>query len=199
MSQDAPLLKKQMRREILARLGDLSLACRADAAAAAFRLLAQTELWAKAKVVLFYAPMGLEMDVWPWLLEALAQGKQPALPRFDAKAKAYEACLVRDPVQDICVGHYGIREPSPESVVIPLIRLDLVLVPGVAFDLHGRRLGRGKGYYDRLLAEVRGATCGVGYEEQLLNTVPTEPHDRQLTCILTPKRWVAAGSVSVLA
>ena len=199
MSQDAPLLKKQMRREVLARLGGLSSDYRAEAAAAAFRLLAQTELWSKARSILFYAPIGPEMDAWPWLLESLAQGKQAALPRFDNKANAYEARVIRDPAGDICVGHYGIREPSAESAVIPLIRLDLVMVPGVAFDLHGRRLGRGKGYYDRLLAGIRGATCGVGYEEQLLNAIPTEPHDRQLTCILTPKRWVTASSVPVLA
>lgn len=199
MSETIQGLKKQQRQEVLSRLSSLSEDYRRESAAAAFRLLIQTEVWARAKTVLFYAPMGRELDVWPWLLAALEQGKQAALPRFNPGSKAYEACIIRDPIQDICVGHYGIREPSPESVVIPLIRLDLILVPGVAFDLHGWRLGRGKGYYDKLLAEVRGATCGVGYEEQLLNTVPTEPHDRQLTCILTPKRWVPAGSVSVLA
>jgi 5-formyltetrahydrofolate cyclo-ligase len=199
MSETIQALKKQRRQEVLSKVAGLSDNDRKESAAAAFRLLEQTQVWAKAKTVLFYAPIGRELDVWPWLLEALAQGKQTALPRFDPKTKAYEACAIHDPNHDIYVGHYGIREPSRESAVIPLIQLDLVLVPGVAFDLHGWRLGRGKGYYDKLLAEVRGATCGVGYEEQLLNTVPTEPHDRQLTCILTPKRWVPAGSVSVLA
>jgi 5-formyltetrahydrofolate cyclo-ligase len=199
MSETAQAVKKQRRQEVLAKVAALSDDYRRESAAAAFRLLVQTEVWARAKTVLFYAPIGSEMNVWPWLLEALAQGKEATLPRFDLKTKDYEACGIRDPGRDICVGHYGIREPSRKSAVIPLIRLDLVLVPGVAFDLHGWRLGRGKGYYDRLLAEVRGATCGIGYEEQLLNLVPTEPHDRQLTCILTPKRWVITRPVSVLA
>jgi 5-formyltetrahydrofolate cyclo-ligase len=64
------------------------------------------------------------------------------------------------------------------------------LVPGVAFDLHGRRLGRGKGFYDRLLADVRGKTCGVAFDEQIVREVPVEPHDSDVNCILTPTRWI---------
>ena len=70
-----------------------------------------------------------------------------------------------------------------------LNRLDLVLVPGVAFDLNGRRLGRGKGYYDRLLAEFEGWTCGVAFDQQVVEAVPSEPHDMRLTCLVTPTRW----------
>ena len=69
------------------------------------------------------------------------------------------------------------------------MRLDLVLVPGVAFDLHGRRLGRGRGYYDRLLSQVGGRTCGVAFDEQVVSEVPVEAHDVLLNCILTPTRW----------
>jgi 5-formyltetrahydrofolate cyclo-ligase len=72
----------------------------------------------------------------------------------------------------------------------PLNRLDFILVPGVAFDLHGRRLGRGRGFYDQLLANVRGRTCGVAFDEQIVRDVPIEPHDVSLNCILTPTRWV---------
>ena len=67
---------------------------------------------------------------------------------------------------------------------------DLILVPGVAFDLHGRRLGRGKGFYDQLLAAVRGTTCGVAFEQQMVREVPVEPHDIHLNSILTPTRWI---------
>ena len=73
---------------------------------------------------------------------------------------------------------------------MPLNRLDFVLVPGIAFDLQGRRLGRGKGYYDRLLAEVRGKTCGVAFDEQIVDEIPVEPHDIHVNCILTPTRWI---------
>jgi 5-formyltetrahydrofolate cyclo-ligase len=72
----------------------------------------------------------------------------------------------------------------------PVNKLDLVLVPGVAFDLHGRRLGRGKGFYDQLLATVRGTTIGAAFEQQVVREVPVEPHDVYLNCILTPTRWL---------
>jgi len=69
-------------------------------------------------------------------------------------------------------------------------RLDLILVPGIAFDLRGRRLGRGKGYYDRWLPALRGKTCGVAFDEQIVDDIPLEPHDVVVNCILTPTRWI---------
>jgi 5-formyltetrahydrofolate cyclo-ligase len=60
----------------------------------------------------------------------------------------------------------------------------------VAFDLHGRRLGRGKGFYDRLLARTRGTKCGVAFDEQIVAKITVEPHDAQVNCLLTPTRWI---------
>jgi 5-formyltetrahydrofolate cyclo-ligase len=71
-----------------------------------------------------------------------------------------------------------------------LNRLDLVLVPGVGFDLQGRRLGRGRGFYDRLLADVDGIKCGVAFEEQVVSEIPVGPRDVRLNFILTPTRCV---------
>jgi 5-formyltetrahydrofolate cyclo-ligase len=62
----------------------------------------------------------------------------------------------------------------------------------MAFDLHGNRLGRGKGFYDRLLAETSGVKCGVGYDFQLLEKIPAEPHDAKVDFIFTPTRCVKA-------
>jgi 5-formyltetrahydrofolate cyclo-ligase len=73
---------------------------------------------------------------------------------------------------------------------MPLAKFDLVLVPGMAFDLHGDRLGRGRGFYDRLLAEASGVKCGVGYDFQLLEKIPAEPHDAKVDFIFTPSRCV---------
>jgi 5-formyltetrahydrofolate cyclo-ligase len=69
-----------------------------------------------------------------------------------------------------------------------LDQFDLVLVPGMAFDSSGNRLGRGQGFYDRLLAETSGVKCGVGYDFQLLEKIPAEPHDAKVDFILTPTR-----------
>jgi 5-formyltetrahydrofolate cyclo-ligase len=130
------------------------------------------------------------MDVWPLLADCLAAGKTVALPRFDAATRRYVACQITDLARDLGEGQFGIREPGGHCIAIPPNRLDLVLVPGVAFDVHGRRLGRGKGFYDQLLAFVRGTTCGVAFDEQIVDSIPVEPHDVSLNCILTPTRWL---------
>jgi 5-formyltetrahydrofolate cyclo-ligase len=131
-----------------------------------------------------------EVDLWPLAESALAAGKAVALPRFDLSLGAYGAARILDIAQDVKVGQFGIREPGPECAPMPLNRLDLILVPGLAFDLHGCRLGRGKGFYDRLLAAVCGTTCGVAFEEQMVPQVPVEPHDIKVNCIVAPTRWI---------
>jgi 5-formyltetrahydrofolate cyclo-ligase len=65
-----------------------------------------------------------------------------------------------------------------------------VLTPGIAFDALGRRLGRGRGFYDRLLAQTTGTRCGVAFDQQVVDVVPVETHDVVLNCILTPTRWL---------
>ena len=96
--------------------------------------------------------------------------------------------MVHSPA-DLSPGRFNVLEPKAGCPSVPLNQLDLVFVPGVAFDFNGRRLGRGKGFYDRLLAEVRGYKCGVAFEVQVIAAVPEEPHDVRVDSILTPARW----------
>jgi 5-formyltetrahydrofolate cyclo-ligase len=190
--------KPALRRAILGVVNSMSPSERALSSERARALLAAQSLWRDARSVLLYAPMAGELDVWPLLDPALAAGKTVGLPRFDSKAGVYLACQVRDPLQDIRTGHYGIREPAAHCAEFLLNRLDLILVPGVAFDLQGRRLGRGKGYYDQLLAVLRGVTCGVAFDQQIVDAIPVVAHDVQVNCILTPTRWRSCGRRTVL-
>jgi 5-formyltetrahydrofolate cyclo-ligase len=190
MSDSIPNSKQALRLAVRARLAAMPAAQRSEASAQARALLAQQALWQQARSVLFFAPMPEELDIWPLLLDALAAGKTVALPCYELTARSYAAYRVRDPVKDVQEGSFGIREPKLSEGASPLTRLDLILVPGVAFDLRGRRLGRGKGFYDRMLATLQGARCGVGFDEQVVEEVPSEPHDARLDCLLTPTRWV---------
>lgn len=124
----------------------------------------------------------------PLINDALASGKVAALPRFDREKSHYVACAITN-VTDVVPGQFGIPEPTQVCPLIPLNKLDFLLVPGVGFTLAGCRLGRGKGYYDRLLAEARGTKCGVAFDWQVTVEVPAEPHDILLDCIVTPTRW----------
>jgi 5-formyltetrahydrofolate cyclo-ligase len=190
MSTDVKASKQSLRREVAAVLRAMAPAEREAASAQACRLLASRPEWRAAQSVLFYAPMAEELDVWPLVKEALAAGKRVGLPRFAAPSGAYLACEVRDPGLDLKTGHFGIREPGDHCAAFSSNWLDLILVPGVAFDPHGRRLGRGQGFYDQLLAGLRGVMCGVAFDQQVAREVPVTPRDVRMNCILTPARWI---------
>ena len=143
-----------------------------------------------AHTILFFAPLPDELDVWPMLELSLALGTGCALPFFDAEKKIYGARRLTNLAADIVTGKFGVREPSVACEEIALNHFDLVLVPGMAFDLMGNRLGRGQGFYDRMLTEVSGIKCGVAYDFQLLEKIPTEPHDAKVNFIFTPSRGV---------
>jgi 5-formyltetrahydrofolate cyclo-ligase len=146
-----------------------------------------------AGTVLFFAPMSDELDVWPLLEKFLAAGKICALPFYDAEKKHYGARQIKNSAADLIAGKFGVREPISDCFEIPLERFDLVLVPGMAFDWSGNRLGRGKGFYDRLLEKSSGIKCGVSYDFQLLEKIPIELHDAKVDFIFTPERCLNAS------
>jgi 5-formyltetrahydrofolate cyclo-ligase len=134
-------------------------------------------------------PLSGEPDIWPLAAVALASGKTVTLPRFVPEFGGYQACAFAGGLTDLAPGQFGIGEPAAHCPTFSLKQLDLALVPGIGFTLDGGRLGRGKGYYDRLLAEVPGFKCGVAFDCQVTTSLPMEPHDVRLNCILTPTRW----------
>lgn len=190
MHVPAPQAKQVLRQEMRARLASLPVATRTAAAAALCARITAKKIWREAKSVMLFAPLSDEPDLWSLLAQGLAEEKLCALPSYVSTSGAYIARRIIDLEQDLVTGKFGIREGAAHCPEIPLNQLDLVLVPGVAFDAHGGRLGRGKGFFDRLLADVRGTKCGVAYDEQLIAAVPVEPQDISLNCILTPTRWI---------
>jgi 5-formyltetrahydrofolate cyclo-ligase len=186
--------KAALRQQIHARLKRLTPANRAVASTQLCGRLKEQGIWREARSILFFAPLPDEPDLWPLLAGALVENKLVALPYFDPETRAYFARRIRDLTTDVGIAHFGIREPLPSCPDQPLNQLDLVLVPGVGFDCDGRRLGRGKGYYDRLLKLVRGVKCGVAFDEQMVSAIPVTPHDVDLNCILTPTRWHCVAS-----
>ena len=188
MTTAAANLKSELRSQIRARLEKISPAVRAvESTDLCERLKTQIS---SAHTILFFAPLPDELDVWPVLELSLALGTNCALPFFDAEKKSYSAKLLKNLATDIVIGKFGVREPAAGCAEIPLNQFDLVLVPGMAFDLSGNRLGRGKGFYDRILSEASGVKCGVGYDFQLLEKIPSEPHDAKVNFIVTPSRCV---------
>jgi len=183
-------VKSKLRAEIRAALKNLPPEKRVAASAKTCGLLRKQPFWRSAAMILFFAPLPGEIDVWPLLEEMLAAGKSVALPRFDSARQRYVARRVQNPRSEIVTGRFGIHEPAAGCPEMPLADLDLALVPGVAFDLRGYRLGRGHGFYDRLLADFAGKKTGIAFDEQVVDAIPAEKQDVRMDFILTPTRCV---------
>lgn len=190
MNTESCATKALLRRRIRARNAEVRGEARDEMSRLACGVLRSRPEWNRAKCVLMYYPLPDELDLRPVLREALAAGRVVALPRYQADRGEYEAAIIQDEGRDLHPGWAGIPEPRPSCPPVALKRLDLALVPGLGFDRGGRRLGRGKGFYDRLLVSVHGIRCGVAGEWQVLGAVPAEPHDEPVDCILTPLRWI---------
>lgn len=160
------------------------------------RRLIESDCYRQAHGILLYAADSREVATAAILADALACGKAVYYPRLTAKRTRIEVVALRDR-DALRPGAYGILEPPGEAIAKPgeLDRI-LICVPGLAFSLAGDRLGRGGGHYDRLLAELAlpAITIGLAYSFQLLDELPTKPHDRRLDFIVTESALHRAGA-----
>ena len=138
--------------------------------------------------VMFYVPLDEEVDTMPLLRRALGKGVSVAVPRVDRISKLLVPVEIHDPKQDLIPGTYGILEPRPNLESSFDVRLlDAVLVPGLAFDRLGNRLGRGRGYYDRfLMALPEGIRrYGLAFDFQMFDSIPTSDSDVRMHQVIT--------------
>jgi 5-formyltetrahydrofolate cyclo-ligase len=174
--------KKAFRREFAARRKAISPDERQRFDAAICENICNMEIFRNAENIAAFIPFGAEPD-----LTRIFRGKRLFLPRFAAHSGVYEMVAVEDLKRDLLPGKYGIPEPLPSLPAADMEFLSsqvLFLVPAVACDRNGCRLGRGGGYYDRLLAGVKTPPVAVIYSCQLSETaLPGAEHD-------TPVRWV---------
>lgn len=161
-------------------------------AEAARRLLGQA-CWTHARAVALHVAARGELPTAAVLAAAWAAGKRVALPRMDAAGRM--ELRLAGPGTPLNPGKHRIPEPPADAAPVEPGELDLVLAPGLAFDRQGRRLGQGGGDYDRLLAAVSPgcATVGWCHDFQLVDRVPTEPHDRRVALVITPSGAHAAA------
>ena len=184
--------KKQLRKEIICLRDALSVAKRNDKAEIIIKKLLATELYQKANHIMLFAAFGSELNLLPLLETIIKEGKHAYLPVVDKKTNRILPIEVHT-LEDLKPGCYGIPEPSPDNYheTTPIL-LDLIITPAVAFDTDKYRIGYGAGYYDRFFASLQKAIIkvGVGFDEQLIQEVPREPHDIQLDYVLTDKRFI---------
>ncbi len=148
----------------------------------------------KAKTILFYFDFRSEVKTKKMIEEALKKGKRILLPTTRKESKKLEISLIKN-LSHLKPGAYGIMEPTGEdNNTISGKMVDLVIVPGCAFDKNGFRLGYGGGYYDKLLATLKGKIplVGLAFECQIVRKIPRKSHDIPVDMIITEKRVICS-------
>jgi 5-formyltetrahydrofolate cyclo-ligase len=141
------------------------------------------------KNILFYVSYNGEVFTHNAIKEALID-KKVVVPI--SKKEDYSLILSKlDSFEDLQEGQYSILEPKKERTKeISTDKIDLAIVPGIAFDLNGNRIGYGKGYYDRLLKNIKAPIIGLAYEFQIIKKIPIDDYDKQVDIIITEKRVI---------
>ncbi len=156
------------------------------------RLFALEE-FSRSSMVLFYFSFRSEVDTRQLIEQAMAQGRTVCLPRSLVTEKELEVYQVDDLESQVAAGAYGIQEPVPgRARLVDPSSLELVLVPGSAFDLRCGRLGYGGGYYDRFLSTraSQALRVGLAYSVQVVERLPLLPHDQPLDLLITEKEVI---------
>lgn len=176
-------LKDKLRRRILHLLKIQKEEVRCRKSRQIKEALFRSLLFKKAKTVMFYVSFGGEVYTQEMIEEAGSVGKTVAVPVCSGN-RMMRPCVF-PPGGKLKKGLYGTYEPARKKF-IGLKDIDLMIVPGLAFDKFGHRLGRGKGYYDNFLKKLPASTASLGlaYDFQVLSCVPSEEHDAALTKVI---------------
>lgn len=178
--------KGRLRARILAARDAFPAAGRAAASRRICAAVAALDAWREAETVMLYAAFGSEVNVDALIALAWREHKTVLLPRVEKGERRIRPYRVDD--WDVLIpGTYGIREPDPTRCMPWTGPIDAVIVPGVAVDGRGGRMGYGAGYYDRFLAgPARGAVrLAVAFSCQVVDALPLEPHDAPMHWLIT--------------
>lgn len=178
--------KKSFREDILSDFATISPNDRASMSESiASSLLALPELEAAPGPTMGFLSMPDELDLDPFLQRALDVGIELYSPKTLIRRRELVPTRLLS-LADVVIGAYDIREPTSTST-LPPEKLGFVVVPAVAFDRSGARLGRGGGFYDRFIERLQpdAVTCGVIFSRHLVDEVPTEPHDKRVQLLVT--------------
>ncbi len=155
----------------------------------AARNITQTAKWRSAKTVLLYHAVGSEIDTSLLISSALTENKTTLLPVTIDKSGEMGVGIITS-VDNLSAGHFSIPEPELDAT-FDFSKIDLVIVPGVAFDNSGGRLGQGGGYYDRFLARCNAIKIGYCFNNQISDSIiPSETHDIKMDYIITEREVI---------
>jgi 5-formyltetrahydrofolate cyclo-ligase len=184
-----PTTKQDLRQRLVAERSAMEPWDVKQRSARVCRSILELPEFERASAVALYCAFANEVDLETLAHDCERQGKRMLLPRFDGAAGLYEMVWIEAWDADRVPGRFGIFEPDTRCAVASSGYLEeqsvLWLVPGVGFDRDGNRLGFGKGYYDRLLADVRGCRVGVCHDFQVVDSIPSTATDVPMNLIVS--------------
>ena len=181
--QTKSAIRKQL-RDLLAAMGE---ADRHAKSLAACSLITSSPEFEAARVIMLYLSTALEVDTAPLALRAWQAGKTVVVPKVSWDQRRMLPVEISS-LKDGLTTTGPVREPIA-GTPMPVSMIDMVIVPGVGFTPTGQRIGRGMGFYDRFLAQADfiGVSCGLAFEEQIVDNLPTLDHDMSLSMLASDR------------
>ena len=179
MIYDKNTLRQQIKQQRKA-LTHEEIACKSEKITA---FITASDIYKNADCVCVYMAAFNEPRTIPFIHTALADGKRVCIPLSDTDSCTLTLSYISS-TDDLTAGAYGILEPVRIDVASPG-DIDLILVPGIVFDENGSRIGFGKGFYDRLLADTRAKKAGICYDFQVCSGIAADAHDIPMDVLIT--------------
>jgi 5-formyltetrahydrofolate cyclo-ligase len=184
--------KNDIRIHMKAFLAGLTAADRHARSIAACQQLVSTREFKTSQTVMIFMSLPTEVETSTLAIKAWQEGKNVAVPRVDWGGNRMEPVEIRSLDLDMKTTGPGIREPIA-GTVLPLGCIDMIVIPGLAYDRRGYRVGRGRGFYDRFLSQqdFQGKRVALCFHEQLMaDAIPCEPHDMPMDLIVSDKEVI---------
>jgi len=190
------LLKKQVRQGVRTAVAALTEPQRREASRLACERIEALPMFTAARMLMLYLSLPGEADCTPLILRRFQLGRPVCVPRVDWTRRTMEAVQIASLAEsELDVGKHGVRAPRT-GTAIARSHIDAVIVPGMAFDVRGWRLGRAGGFYDRFLAGLAPGTLTIGlaFDCQIVDELPVAPHDVPVRMVVTERRVIVADT-----
>ncbi|MGB2629802.1 MAG: 5-formyltetrahydrofolate cyclo-ligase [Candidatus Omnitrophota bacterium] len=180
--------KEEIRKELIRQLREQDPSLRKDRSRKVQDELLSSLEFKESRVVMAYVSLPTEVDTHYFIRKMLERGKKLAVPCINTVSQSIIASELTS-IDELVEGPFGIHEPeNGPAKAVPLKEIDLIVVPGIAFDRQNMRLGRGKGYFDRFLANEElssSKTIGLAFSFQIVDALPVDAHDRPVHRVIS--------------
>ncbi|MBS6007440.1 MAG: 5-formyltetrahydrofolate cyclo-ligase [Clostridium baratii] len=182
-------MKKELRKEIIKKRDELDCTEKTIKDKKIIEKLKDTKEYKEAKGIFVYIGFGSEINTKILIEDALEDGKEVCVPKVIKKDMVF---IKINSLENLVTSSYGILEPVGDKNNFNVDNLGLIIMPGLAFDKQGNRLGYGRGYYDKFLSnnKINVKKIALAYDFQILDKVPSEEHDIKVDSIITEEKEI---------